>query len=89
VLIIFSYAFTSYRELLLHCTSALQSTRNKFLKIDASQDYLLRFTSKSFLSFLNGRGSWRNPVEEKRLMRNERITFAALEQRKLALSSAA
>jgi len=41
---------------------------------------LLRLTSKSFLSVLNGRGPWRNPFEEKRLMRNEKIAFAALEQ---------
>jgi len=70
------------RDLLLHCTSALQLTSNGFLKIDVLQDvgYLLRFTSKSFLLFLNDRGPCRNPFEEKRLTRNERIKFAALEQ---------
>jgi len=38
--------------------------------------YLLHIT----LKFLNGREPWHNPFEEKRLTRNERITFAALEQ---------
>jgi len=51
-----------------------------FLKIDALQDVLLRFTLKSFLSFLNGRRPWWNPFEEKRQMRNKKIKFAALEQ---------
>jgi len=50
------------------------------LKIDALQDNLVLFTSKSFLSFLNGCGPRRNWFEEKRLTRNERIKFASLEQ---------
>jgi len=36
---IFYYAFTIYhRDLLLHCTSALQPTSIGFLKMDALQD---------------------------------------------------
>jgi len=38
VLKIFSYAFTSYSNLLLHCTSALQPSSIGFLKTDALQD---------------------------------------------------
>jgi len=45
------------RDLLLHCTSELQSTSIRFLKIDVLQD--VPFTSKSFLSFLNSSGSIR------------------------------
>jgi len=75
------------RDLLLHCTRALQFTSIGFLKIGALHGVF--FTSKSFLSSLNGLGSWRNPFEEKRLTRNERIKFAALKNRKLALNTAA
>jgi len=57
------------------------------LKIDALQD--VPFTSKSFLSFMNGRWRWCTPFEEKRLTRNERIKFEALEHRRLSLSTAA
>jgi len=71
---ILSYAFTSCLGLII----ALQPASIRFLKIDALQDVL--FTSKSFLSFLNGRVPWHNPFEEKQLTRNERIKFAALEQ---------
>jgi len=51
--------------------------------------YLLRFTSKSFPSFLNGSGPWRNPFEEKQLTRNKRIKFAALEQQLQRFNTAA
>jgi len=59
----------------LHKGTAAQSIR--ILKIGALHD--VSFSSKSFPSFLNGRGPWRNLLEEKRLTKNERIKFAALE----------
>jgi len=64
------YAFTSYLGLIIELQ--LQPISVGFLKIDALQDNLVLFTSKSFLLFLNGRGP-HNPFEEKRLTRNERI----------------
>jgi len=85
----FSTHLQAIRGLLLHCTSELQHTSIGFLKIDAMHDYIIRFPSKLFLSFLNGRGPWCNPFEKKRLTRNERIKFAALEHRRLALITAA
>jgi len=83
VLKIFSYAFTCYSGHII----ALQPTSIGFLKIDTLQ--YMPFTSKSFLTFLNSCGLWRNLFEEKRLTRNEGIKFAALEPRRLALSTAA
>jgi len=67
VLKIFSCALTSYSGLIiaLHKWTE-QPTSIEFLKIDALQDLL--FTSKSLLSFLNGRGPqsiWRETTDEK------------------------
>jgi len=83
VLKIFSCTFiTSYSGLItaLHkCTAA-----HRYWNLEnwcIARRTFLRFTSKSFLSFLNGRGPWRNLFEEKRRTRNERIKIAALEHR--------
>jgi len=49
-----------------------------FMKIGALHN--VPFTSKSFVSFLIGRRRpWRNHFEEKRLTRNKKNKFAALE----------
>jgi len=61
---IFSYAFTSYAGLII----ALQLTSIGFLKMHC-RTYLLRFMSKLFLSFLNGREPWRTI----RLKRNDSL----------------
>jgi len=74
----------------LHCTSALLPTSIGFLKIDSWQDVHFTFYDEIVSIILeNGRGPWRNPFKEKRLPRNERIKFKALEHRILALSTAA
>jgi len=70
---------------ILHCTSALQPTSIEFLKMHC-KTYLLR--GNRFYHSLNGRGPWRNPFEEKRLTRNERIKFTALEQQLQRISHA-
>jgi len=59
------------------------------LKIDALQDVPFTFYVE-IVSIILER-PWHNPFEEKRkrLTRNERIKFAALEHRRLALSTAA
>jgi len=58
VLKIFSYAFTSYLGLIIALTKRTADHKYWILKIDVLHD--VRFTSKSFLLFLNGRGPQRN-----------------------------
>jgi len=63
------------RDLLLHCTSALQPTSIGFLKIDALQDVPFTFYDE-IVSIILERPR-HNPFEEKRLAKIERIKFAA------------
>jgi len=84
VLKIFFSAFTSYSGLIValalnKCTAAHKYwILENWLIARLCGFHFLHYTSKSFLLFLNGCGSWCNPLKEKRRTRNERIKFAAL-----------
>jgi len=75
---IFSYAFTTYSG--LNIALHKRTAAHKYWILENWRIARRTFLSKSFLSFLNDCGPWRNAFEEKWLTRNEIITVAALEQ---------
>jgi len=76
VLNIFSYEFTSYSGLIIALHKG--TAAHKHWILENGRIVRRTFYSKSFLSSLNGRGSWYNTFKEKRLTRNKIIKFAAL-----------
>jgi len=65
---------TYYCTAQVHCS--MQPTSIGILKIDALQDVLFPWQ--------DGRGPWRNPFKEKRLMRNERIKICSVRAPKIS-----
>jgi len=77
------------RDLLLHCTSALQPTSIGFLKLDALQDVPFTFYVEIVSIILERPWAVAQSVWRKQLTRNERIKFAALEEQLQRFNTAA